>query len=1080
MAFPDTALGIGFEALLDTGWTDITRIDDDTHVLGLDGESGISVTRGISNEQNRTNPTTINLDYLDNNATLDGDNPYSTYYRKIGQETPVRVVLTEFEIEEDFEDTNYNITLVNGVSDADWARSSTRSYEGTWSLKSGTITDGQTSTVEFAVPSDVNEMSFWYWLSSEEDFDFFTVVVSYVDGSVGTPFEASGQPLEWVYKSIDLSYVTDVQFVYSKDSSVSFGEDAVWIDKLVFKHVRATASINSITPVWDTTGNRTVAAIEALGYLKTLEETSRPIASVATRAIPSPVNSEQLIAHWPLEEESDASFFASTTGADSPSTSGSLTIGSGSSSPSTDRMISFGTDGQMFFTVPEYSSDEHKVTTLWNYPDNGFAANTILMRLYCYGGSAAFIDIRTGGANTDDLEVLAYDSSNVLIDATATFFFTGLLMGNGFLMSVELVDDGADTDMVLHIADVNSDTNSTASETLVGVTIGRIGNVVLGEDNISGASIGQLAVANNVEALENFISPIDTNGSLGFRAFAGEMAFERVIRLLYEEGIPFDFYGNFSESHAMGPQSSGKILELIYEAIDVDRGLLLESRASLSVVYLAGNNLYNRVPSFQLTYASPDNTLSHPFLPTQDNKALTNIVTAKREMGSEATYTIPDGDVMHYSTEPTYEGGANARPGDFTLNVEADSQLIHQAAWTAHLSAWREKRITSMNVQLQREPFDDTLRSQVRASEIGDTTWVDTTGTPRWLPYDEVRLSLRGYTEILAQFVHQFIYNTVPADPYEVEVVDTGGSTLAFAIDSDDTSIKLATSLGPEWSTVDEPYHIQVAGQPMTVTSITTDTITFIGAGTSVGAANAAGTSTIAPGFHASTAAGDTVLLVATIRNSGTGTVNTPSGWTVLAGAGTNAVLFGKVVTAAEVATGSVTVSFTGGVANATLTGGTATWRSASLTHGGGLTNDDIAKQTPTGNSQLNGSATNIAYPALQVVRDGCLVVVVGWRQDDYTSIATLGGMTEVDEHSETGGDDAGHIWDYVIQTTATDIASGSFTVTTGGGAAISRAMVVALRPLQTATVTRGIAGVATSAAVGAAIRSWRSGVNGL
>jgi hypothetical protein len=39
---------------------------------------------------------------------------------------------------------------------------------------------------------------------------------------------------------------------------------------------------------------------------------------------------------------------------------------------------------------------------------------------------------------------------------------------------------------------------------------------------------------------------------------------------------------------------------------------------------------------------------------------------------------------------------------------------------------------------------------------------------------------------------------------------------------------------------------------------------------------------------------------------------------------------------------------------------------------------------------------------------------------------------------------------------------------------------VLALRPLQSADVTRGIAGVATSASVGAEIHGWRMGVTGL
>jgi hypothetical protein len=95
--------------------------------------------------------------------------------------------------------------------------------------------------------------------------------------------------------------------------------------------------------------------------------------------------------------------------------------------------------------------------------------------------------------------------------------------------------------------------------------------------------------------------------------------------------------------------------------------------------------------------------------------------------------------------------------------------------------------------------------------------------------------------------------------------------------------------------------------------------------------------------------------------------------------------------------------------------------------------------------SQLNGSAQNIARPALTVPSDNCLILLVWWKQDDSTTVANdvsfYGGPTD---GSTTTGSDASTGVDYMIQTAATGYSSGTLTVT-GGASAISRCMMLAL-----------------------------------
>lgn len=170
------------------------------------------------------------------------------------------------------------------------------------------------------------------------------------------------------------------------------------------------------------------------------------------------------------------------------------------------------------------------------------------------------------------------------------------------------------------------------------------------------------------------------------------------------------------------------------------------------------------------------------------------------------------------------------------------------------------------------------------------------------------------------------------------------------------------------------------------------------------------------------------LLVLAAIRNSGTGTVNLPAGWTDLVNFG-NVRLFGKLYVTGDTAP---TVTFTGGVANADTSAQMAAFRGYVPTVAG------------TAATQLNGSAQDIATPALTITMDSCLALRIGWKQDDTTGATPAGGMTEIGDLSTTTGDDQSLTWAYTLQTTAANLAASSF-VMAGGAAAISRGIAVAL-----------------------------------
>ena len=104
------------------------------------------------------------------------------------------------------------------------------SYEGSWSAKSGDISDSQTSTMQVTLTGlEAGQISFFYKVSSESGYDYLkfyigTQVIGEWSGTVGwteATYATSGG---------DLTF----KWTYSKDGSLSSGSDCGWVDMITF------------------------------------------------------------------------------------------------------------------------------------------------------------------------------------------------------------------------------------------------------------------------------------------------------------------------------------------------------------------------------------------------------------------------------------------------------------------------------------------------------------------------------------------------------------------------------------------------------------------------------------------------------------------------------------------------------------------------------------------------------------------------------------------------------------------------------------------------------------------------------
>lgn len=211
-------------------------------------------------------------------------------------------------------------------------------------------------------------------------------------------------------------------------------------------------------------------------------------------------------------------------------------------------------------------------------------------------------------------------------------------------------------------------------------------------------------------------------------------------------------------------------------------------------------------------------------------------------------------------------------------------------------------------------------------------------------------------------------------------------------------------------------------------------TVTFVNAGTAAHGNNAS----VLPGLPASMLAGDAMLIFAAIRGTAA-SVTTPTGYTLLASYG-NVRLFGKTHSGVE---SGPTVAFTGGAAGDDTSAQMAAFRGASL--------NVIASAA----SLLTPTTQNIPFPGLTLTQSRCLKLWLGWKADDWTSVATIGGATEIGEPSTTTGNDQGIVWDYKIEASSdpSNVAAGSFSIT-GGATATATGANVALDPVSTVQTT--------------------------
>lgn len=639
--------------------------------------------------------------------------------------------------------------------------------------------------------------------------------------------------------------------------------------------------------------------------------------------------------------------------------------------------------------------------------------------------------------------------ANVIIDATT--LPTNVFDGSAHIFRWRANAAGANINWTLYVDD-----SLAGSGTLLGHPfLNSLGAIYM--TNASGGTIGTPIPATDNTTFSHVAFYVTNDINDGGEAYdqflgsPGETAQIRQRRVCAEEDFPY--FTNTALGITMGPQYDDSLFEILEEIVRTDGGMVREVFSGRGIDYITLEQL--RAKTVVLTLDVGDETIAKGgFRPVRDSQRLRNRITAKRRSGAQYTYEKSTGRM---GTADPKDGGSGVYDGgDFSVNCETDSQLVsiaerEVAEGTVDRARYPEVVVDIMSDRIKN---DLTLRRQVLSVYMSSR--IKLTNMDRWHIYDDADLLVIGYKRTLSPYTHMITWNTIPFDSLDIFHVETAGSilgtdssTIYEAIDNDDTALKITTEGQSLWTTSagSMPILAKIEGEEISISSISTPTVAF----RSVGAASHGDNATTTPGLPAGHASGDTFILVSAIRNTAA-VANVPAGYS-------NHSSFPHIVVASKARGSSESVpncTYSGGAAGDTTSsfiiaiqnGGYADWLDA----------------------LSNSSAQNIIFPSGHCPRSNGIQIYIGWKQDDYTSVAPPTALTEIIEASTTTGNDQSLYAAYRLMSYATDTQQDSFVVT-GGASAISKGFVLHLSTPQNATVTRSVNGVVKSHSAGAEIR---------
>ena len=565
---------------------------------------------------------------------------------------------------------------------------------------------------------------------------------------------------------------------------------------------------------WGTKGStQSMAPIECAGIMRRLGQGASPVRSPLYRGITS--IGPNLVAYWPCEDEPGSSTIQAAVGGRDGQITGSPALGAYDGMAASGQLPNIGS-GRLALDVPAYAStDAIQARFVAVFPSGGLPDGAILARVRT-GNSLGWWDLIYTTASSGSLQLQPYTNLGVATAATGAVAYG--LNGNSYRIDMEAVKNGAGIDF-----------------TMVALAIGA-GSAVIGTCNVASATLGpctRVEINPDGAALTDFMAghvsvekAITTVFDLQSQsiAYAGERATSRILRLCAENGISLGGTTDDGESPRLGAQGKGTLADLLNEAADTGRGILVDRRSADGLFYVPFSSIC-AVTAWTAAIPYTGNLLI-PFEPVDDDASTRNKVTVTRSGGAAATV---EDTTSPLSTAPA-PNGVGVYDEAVALPLADDIAARHHAGWLVHMGTVNEARYPQIGVDLAHPTIkaDSTLRASLLTLVPGSR--LDVTSLPSWLPPDDVQAVVQGYTERITARHWTIVFNCTPYRPYRAARYTSTGitdrysnenTTLGASLTSTAASLTASFSAGPAWTVADGSYDVMVAGERMTVTAIT-------------------------------------------------------------------------------------------------------------------------------------------------------------------------------------------------------------------------------------------------------------------
>lgn len=298
-----------------------------------------------------------------------------------------------------------------------------------------------------------------------------------------------------------------------------------------------------------------------------------------------------------------------------------------------------------------------------------------------------------------------------------------------------------------------------------------------------------------------------------FNGYLGERAGARYVRIMGELGLTGYVGGSAGTSVPMGRQKPAKVLDIIEECVRTEAGILYDEPTDVALMFRVNSNLINQAAALALTFSVD---VFPPVQKVIGDVNVANDITATNWDGTEAHVEATTGKK---STQVPPAGVGRYRQ---TLDLSAayTPQLTDRATWELVEGTLDRPRYQSITLYLH--ALAGSYRTAVNAMRPGDI--VTLAGVePDTLYLRVITIGRSGNAiEDIATLA------CLPADNWLVGKyddttyrADSSSTTLGSGVTSSATSLTFSTAnRGDVWDTVNEPYDVLIAGERITVTSM--------------------------------------------------------------------------------------------------------------------------------------------------------------------------------------------------------------------------------------------------------------------